>query len=83
MMSFFKTHNPKKYITITFHDPTSQITGFTSNNRLPVTVESGSSISEALTQFNKFRAPNNQVTTHANTKQQIFQNTEINVTLIS
>ena len=28
----------KKFVTVTLHDPSRQITGFTRNNRLPVTI---------------------------------------------
>ena len=73
-------HQPKKYVTVTLYDPTRSLVGFTNNNRLPVTIEKGNTVSEVLSQFNKFRSPENQITTNEMLNLKIQQNMEIVVT---
>ncbi len=67
----------KKYLTVTLHDPSRSKTGFTNNNRLPVTIESGETVGDALAQFNKFRSPENQVDTTTNKSTRVTTNMEI------
>ena len=72
----------KKFVTVTLHDPSRQITGFTRNNRLPVTIAKGETIDDALEQFNKFRSPVNQVRLSPNvhlSSRKVTSNIEVDV----
>ena len=71
---FFKT---TKYITVTLYDPTNSIVGFTRSNKLPVTIEEGKKVQDVLIQFNKFRAPTNQIKTNISLNTKVYKDMEI------